>query len=94
MRHRWGSPQEQIQKLEQELWAARYAILELAPAQYRQLLRSYYRCKKRTESYHWIDSVAEQIIDSANPIQNPQDSYFGPRAVSYTHLTLPTSDLV
>ncbi|MFP2770811.1 hypothetical protein [Oceanisphaera sp. KMM 10153] len=80
MRRQWGTPEEQIKKLEQELWSARYAILGLAPAAYQEILRSYYRCNDRSESYHWLDSVAEKIIETVEPLPNDKGSFFGARA--------------
>lgn len=80
MRRRWGTPEEQIKKLEQELCSARYAILGLAPAAYRQVLTSYYHCNDRSESYHWLGSVAEQIIETVEPLPDEKESFFGARA--------------
>lgn len=80
MRRRWGTPEEQIKRLEQELCSARYAIVGLAPVAYRQVLTSYYHCSDRSESYHWLDSVVEQIIETVEALPDEKGAFFGARA--------------
>lgn len=80
MRPRWGDPVDQIKKLEKELWSARMAIISLAPSKYRDLLGSYYRCEARTDSHSWFDRVADQIVDTVEPMPKEQGSYLEPRA--------------
>jgi hypothetical protein len=80
MRPRWGDPAAQIKKLEEELWSARVAIIGLAPSKYRDLLKSYYRCEAHKDSYNWLDRVADQIIDTVEPLSKEQGSYLEPRA--------------
>jgi hypothetical protein len=67
-----------VRRLEDELYLARETILRLAPDEFHDLLKSYYSCKTRSESYHWANEVADSVIEKAKPIE--EDQGWGQRA--------------
>jgi hypothetical protein len=67
-----------VRRLEDELYMARETILRLAPDEFHDLLKSYYSCKTRSESYHWANEVADSVIEKAKPIE--EDRGWGQRA--------------
>lgn len=71
---------ERVRRLESDLYMARLSIIRLAPEKFHDLLESYRSCNTRTETYRWMDLVAEKIADQAEPIPGTVASnYFGER---------------
>ena len=71
---------ERIRRLEDEISELRDLVVGLAPTNFRSLLRSYYLCKTREDTYGWKDDLAEKIIEAADVLPQQQSSYFSPRA--------------
>lgn len=69
-----------IKSLEDALYRAREDIVSLAPEEFHSLLRSYYSCKTRAETYGWAPDVADQIVERAIPIAGLRPDLFGERA--------------
>jgi hypothetical protein len=72
---------DRIRRLESDLFMARRDIIQLAPAEFRELLDSYYSCATREERYRWEDLIAEKVIERAAPIADAvRPDIFGERA--------------
>lgn len=71
---------ERIRRLEEELWTARRAIIDLMPDGTRRVLTSYYHCGSRSETYKWEHDAVEEIIGHAEALSREEGSYLGPRA--------------
>lgn len=69
-----------IRHLRDELFMARQTILSLTTPDQQGLLKSYYDCETRQDSYRWESDVAEKLIEGAIALPREQGSYFGPRA--------------
>ena len=69
-----------IKQLESDLYMAREDILHLAPEEFHDILKSHYSCQTRSETYRWLDTIAELISDRATPIPDlPGVEIFGER---------------
>lgn len=66
---------EQIRRLESDLYLARCAILRLASKEFQEQLTSYRKCKSRSDTYGWIKEVAEHVAQNAEPIES--ESFLG-----------------
>lgn len=73
--------EEKIRTLERELYMARLNIVGLAPENFQALLNSYRDCKSRSETYQWLNLIAEKIGEQAGPILGAvRADIFGERA--------------
>lgn len=71
------APQDQIRKLEEDVYRLRRSIIDLMPENLEKLLGSYYSAKSKSERYQWVDQVADEITNLATPLE-PPNSYFSP----------------
>ena len=69
------SSEERIKKLEEELWFARTAILEMVPVDVD--FNGYYRCENRGETYKWRSDLMKEIISKAEMRTPPEGNYWG-----------------
>lgn len=81
----WTSPTDKrdalVTELKQQLWMARYALLRTLPEDSRRLLTSYHDCGTREESWHWLDQVAEAIVETARPLPETVQGWGGERGM-------------
>ncbi|KAB0670140.1 hypothetical protein F6V30_08235 [Oryzomonas sagensis] len=71
---------DEIERLKNDLFEARYTILNLMPEKFERLLKGYYQVKSRQEGYAWEHDVAEQIIAEANILSKEEGSFLEDRA--------------
>jgi hypothetical protein len=77
----WNNPAEDaIRRLKSDLYEARTTIIELMPEDIQRLLTSYYSCESRQQTYGWAESVADEIVESAEVLPRQQGFYFSDRA--------------
>jgi hypothetical protein len=62
---RYGTVEDQIRRLQNELDAARRAIIDVMPYEISERLGTYYRCGSRADTYDWQREVVDFIIDKA-----------------------------
>ncbi|WP_109477529.1 hypothetical protein [Paraburkholderia sp. C35] len=72
--------EKRVRGLENELFAAREAILSLMPAPLQAALTGFYTVESRDEAHQWREEVVQIIIDHAKPLPNITVS-FGKRAM-------------
>jgi hypothetical protein len=75
-----GTVEDHIRHLQNELDAARRAIIEVMPYEVSERLGTYYRCKTRDDAYDWEREVVEFIIDKAEPLPERLSFCGGDRA--------------
>lgn len=68
-----------IDRLQQELYFARSAVLELIPEEARRILTGYYSCESTAEGHAWGRQVVEEVLALAKPLESPSP-YDSPRA--------------
>jgi hypothetical protein len=77
----WSNPYDDIiRRLKADLYEARSAIVHLMPENTRKLLTSYFSCESRQQTYAWEQSVADEIIESAEVLPRTQGFYLSERA--------------
>jgi hypothetical protein len=72
-----ASPEDRIQRLEQDLSNARFTIIQLMPEQLHPLMHGYHRCETHQQYVSWQAEIIEKAIALAVPLE-PADP---PRAV-------------
>jgi hypothetical protein len=65
---------ERIERLESDLFTARLAIIELMPQAIQGILKSFYRCQNRGETYAWQDQTVEALIEQAKVVSTWPDT--------------------
>src|SRR5919109_626875 len=71
---------KKIQRLEEELYSARSAIIRLMSDDKQRILYSFYQCQTRQEAYAWLDRIANELIAMAEPFPREHSLYFSERA--------------
>jgi hypothetical protein len=71
---------DEIERLKNDLFEARYTILNLMPEKIENLLKGYYQVKSRQEGYTWEHEVTEQIIAEAKILSKEEGSFWRERA--------------
>ncbi|HEY0006384.1 MAG TPA: hypothetical protein VGB17_16500 [Pyrinomonadaceae bacterium] len=71
---------EENRRLQNELYHARYNIIDLMSKEVKELLHSFHSCKSREETYIGEHSAAETIISLAKRIPPKEGAYFSHRA--------------
>lgn len=61
-----GDLQKKVRRLEDDLWLARMAIVDLMPQTAHQLLTTYHGLNTQRELQHWAQRTAEQIVELCN----------------------------
>jgi hypothetical protein len=61
---------QKIRDLEDELYRARQAIIDLMPEQKQSILMSFYECESRQEAYAWREKIAAELIGTAEVIRS------------------------
>lgn len=69
------APQDQIRKLEEDVYRLRRSIMGLMPEKFERLLNSYYSAKSKSDRNRWVDQVADEITSLVTPME-PNSSYF------------------
>lgn len=67
--------QSRIQELETELFALRFALIEMMPHKARAILHGHGRLTNMREWYAWAKAAAEQIVDLCTDVESP--TYMG-----------------
>lgn len=70
--------EKKIRELEQDLWFARYSIVNLAPSEFEPELSSYYHYSA-DERLDWLDVIAQAILERVEPIE--ENAIIGQRAI-------------
>jgi hypothetical protein len=77
----WSNPYDDIiRRLKADLYEARTAIVRLMAEDTQRLLTSYFSCESRQQTDAWEQSVADEIIESAEVLPRTQGSYLSDRA--------------
>lgn len=73
--------EKEIDRLESDLYLARRTIIGLMPEEIGDLLRGYYSCKSREEGVRWMNGVVETLIERADSLVIPGNSWGERRAM-------------
>lgn len=57
--------EEEVRRLNDELWTARNAVLEVLPDHLSQVLDRYYDCSTREGVFTWLDTAIDAVLGSA-----------------------------
>lgn len=74
------SPERRIQQLENNLYEARQAIINLMPGPIYEVLTDYIGCKSRQDTYSWKRNITTFLISEAKILSPQEGSYFSDRA--------------
>lgn len=65
--------EKRVRELEEQLWATRHALLELAGPVAEKALSPPFRLGSRSAAWGWLREAAEQVIEAAEPHVDPVD---------------------
>lgn len=80
-RYSFRDKDETIRRLENDLWMARYSLLNTLPSAQRRLLTSYHDCETRNDTYGCLDRIAEEITSAAKSLPSRLPEWMGARAL-------------
>lgn len=63
----------EFERLREELFWAKEAIINLMPEDLRKILNSYYLCNSKDETNAWLEKIAKELIAKAAPIHPKRD---------------------
>ena len=73
----------EVDRLRNELFVARMAIIGMAPREFQDFLSGFFSCKSRKEAYEWHHKTVQKIVERVQPklaTEMGDVEYNGPRA--------------
>jgi hypothetical protein len=71
----YGSAEEEIRRLKNDLYMARHAVIGLMAPDVGQLLHGYYHCECREEGAKWFDDLVRALIERADSAALPASAW-------------------